>query len=76
MPDDTPRRRDVWFTSGADRCHAWLYLPARASPDTPVPVIVMAHGLGAVKALRLSAYAERFTRRRLRLPGLRLPLLR
>lgn len=62
MPEDaaTPRR-DVWFTSGADRCHAWLYLPADASPDAPVPVIVMAHGLGAVKALRLSAYAERFT---------------
>ena len=61
MPDDTtPPRRDVWFTSGADRCHAWLYLPSGASPDRPVPVIVMAHGLGAVKALRLSAYAERF----------------
>lgn len=62
MPDDTtPPRRDVWFTSGADRCHAWLYLPADASSATPVPVIVMAHGLGAVKALRLSAYADRFT---------------
>jgi dienelactone hydrolase len=60
VPDDSTPRRDVWFTSGADRCHAWLYLPADASPDTPVPVIVMAHGLGAVKALRLSAYAERF----------------
>ena len=28
----------------------WLYLPADASSATPVPVIVMAHGLGAVKA--------------------------
>lgn len=62
MPDDTtPPRRDVWFTSGPDRCHAWLYLPTGASPDRPVPVIVMAHGLGAVKELRLSAYADRFT---------------
>jgi dienelactone hydrolase len=62
VPEDTaPPRRDVWFPSGTDRCHAWLYLPTGASPDAPVPVIVMAHGLGAVKALRLSAYAERFT---------------
>ena len=60
VPDDTTSpRRDVWFDSGADRCHAWLYLPAGASSAAPVPVIVMAHGLGAVKALRLSAYAER-----------------
>lgn len=62
MSEDTATpRRDVWFRSGADRCHAWLYLPADASPDGAVPVIVMAHGLGAVKQLRLSAYAERFT---------------
>jgi dienelactone hydrolase len=62
VPEDTaPPRRDVWFTSGTDRCHAWLYLPTGASPDAPVPVIVMAHGLGAVKALRLAAYADRFT---------------
>lgn len=60
LDDTTSLRRDVWFASGADRCHAWFYLPAGASPETPVPVIVMAHGLGAVKALRLSAYADRF----------------
>ena len=60
LDDTTSLRRDVWFDSGADRCHAWFYLPAGASPETPVPVIVMAHGLGAVKALRLSAYADRF----------------
>lgn len=59
--DAATPRRDVWFTSGADRCHAWLHLPAGAAPDAPVPVIVMAHGLGAVKQLRLPAYAERFT---------------
>jgi fermentation-respiration switch protein FrsA (DUF1100 family) len=48
----------VWFTSGGERCHAWLYLPAATT--TPPPVIVMAHGLGAVKTLRLDAFAERF----------------
>jgi len=51
-------RQDVWFTSGRERCHAWLYLPAAAT--SPPPVIVMAHGLGAVKTLRLDAFAERF----------------
>lgn len=69
MPDGTASaaRRDVWFTSGRDRCHAWLYLPPAstgghgdtADPSRP-PVIVMAHGLGAVKTLRLAGFAERF----------------
>ena len=56
-------RRDVWFTSGRDRCHGWLYLPAAAADTAEAaqpPVIVMAHGLGAVKTLRLDAFAERF----------------
>ncbi len=63
MTDGTtsPARRDVWFASGRDRCHAWLYLPADATAERPPPpVIVMAHGLGAVKTLRLDAFAERF----------------
>ncbi len=45
------------FTSDGIRCDAWLYLPESARP---VPVIVMAHGLGATKAMRLDAYAQRF----------------
>ncbi len=54
-------RRDVWFTGGQDRCHAWLYLPTGASDAASrPPVMVMAHGLGAVKTLRLDAFAERF----------------
>lgn len=60
-------RRDVWFTSARDRCHAWLYLPsASAASDgdnaeaSRPPVIVMAHGLGAIKTLRLDGFAERF----------------
>lgn len=52
-------RSDVWFVSGNARCAAWLYLPEDAS--TPPPVIVMAHGLGAVRHMRLEAFAERFT---------------
>lgn len=54
-----PARRDVHFESGDEQCHAWLYLPVSRSSGPP-PVLVMAHGLGAVKTLRLSAFAERF----------------
>ena len=57
--DGLPARRDVHFESGEEQCHAWLYLPVSRSSGPP-PVLVMAHGLGAVKALRLSAFAERF----------------
>ena len=56
-----PARRDVYFPCGEERCHAWLYLPGASSPEgARPPVIVMAHGLGAVKTLRLAAFAERF----------------
>lgn len=50
-------RRDVEFKSGGDVCRAWLYLP-RA--DAPRPVVVMAHGLGGLRTMRLDAFAERF----------------
>ncbi|OBJ47448.1 alpha/beta hydrolase [Mycobacterium asiaticum] len=53
-----PEREDVWFTSGTDRISAWLYRPAG---EAVVPLIVMAHGLGAVRTMRLDAYAERFS---------------
>lgn len=50
-------RLDVTFTSGGLRCSAWLYLPAGKQR---APVIVMGHGLGAIRAMGLSTYAERF----------------
>lgn len=61
MPDE-PRseRSELYFRSGDARCHAWLYMPDGTSSDARPPIIVMAHGLGAVKTLRLSAFAERF----------------
>ncbi len=52
-----PDRRDVEFTSGGEVCAAWLYTPAGAGPH---PIVVMAHGLGSVKEMRLDAFAERF----------------
>ncbi|BDT92496.1 hypothetical protein IFM12275_24720 [Nocardia sputorum] len=52
------RRREVSFTSGQDECTAWLY----TAPDLngPRPMVIMGHGLGAVREMRLDAYAERF----------------
>lgn len=51
-------RMDIAFPSGAqgDLCRGWLYPSERKS----APIIVMAHGLGGVKEMRLDAYAERF----------------
>jgi dienelactone hydrolase len=51
------QRDDVWFNSGGDRISAWLYRPAG---NGDAPLLVMAHGLGAVRTMRLDAYAERF----------------
>src|SRR6202161_3791369 len=51
------QREDVWFKSGGDGISAWLY---RQTVDGDAPLLVMAHGLGAVRTMRLDAYAERF----------------
>jgi pimeloyl-ACP methyl ester carboxylesterase len=65
-------RTDVDFHVNGVRCHAWLYWPDRESASrsvdkaginpsaTGVPVVVMAHGLGGTKAMRLDAFAECF----------------
>jgi dienelactone hydrolase len=52
------QREDVWFNSGSDRINAWLYRP---TSNGDAPLLVMAHGLGAVRTMRLDAYAERFS---------------
>lgn len=51
-------RVDVDFPSGptGERCRAWLYLQETG----PAPLLLMAHGLGATKEMRLDAFAERF----------------
>jgi pimeloyl-ACP methyl ester carboxylesterase len=50
-------RLETHFPSGDAKCQAWLYLPEGPQPH---PVIVMAHGLGGIRQMRLDAYAERF----------------
>jgi pimeloyl-ACP methyl ester carboxylesterase len=52
-----PLRKDLQFHSVNAHCSAWLYTPAAAAL---APVIIMAHGLGGVREMRLDAYAERF----------------
>jgi dienelactone hydrolase len=50
-------RHDVSFASGEDTCAAWLYLPAGV---IAAPVVILGHGLGATREMRLDAFAERF----------------
>jgi uncharacterized protein len=53
----TVERLDVTFESGDAACSAWLYRPAG---DRPAPVVVLGHGLGATREMRLDAYGRRF----------------
>lgn len=50
---------DETFLSRGVECAIRVYRPNSANP-VAIPVIVMAHGFGAVRALRLYAYAEAF----------------
>jgi dienelactone hydrolase len=52
------KRQDLTFSSGRDRCAAWLYPAAGAASGTPV--IVMAHGFTGTRRDRLGPFAERF----------------
>ena len=53
------RREDIVVRSGGQDCAGWLY---HADAAEPAATVVMAHGLAAVKEMRLDAYAERFAR--------------
>ncbi len=50
-------RQDVVFMSHGERCAGWFY---RVAGVAQASCVVMAHGLAAVKEMRLDAYAERF----------------
>ncbi|MBF7729521.1 alpha/beta hydrolase [Pseudomonas sp. N040] len=47
----------IQFVSGGSRCIADFYRPLGPGP---FPVVVMAHGLGGTRKMRLPAFAERF----------------
>lgn len=53
------QRIDLNIPSDDGQCAAWLYLPECRGPH---PCVVIAHGIGAIRQVRLSAYAEKFTR--------------
>lgn len=57
-------REDLKIPSHGETLSAWLYPaagPKSSSPSKRGPAIVLAHGLGAVKEMRLDAYCERFS---------------
>ena len=57
------KRIDHDFESCGTRCAAWLFLPEMETGDGPPPVVVMAHGFGGQREMRLPAFAERFASR-------------
>jgi uncharacterized protein len=50
-------RHDVSFKSGEDTCAAWLYMPTGVTSPS---VVILGHGLGGTREMRLDAFAERF----------------
>ena len=54
---DEQTRKDIWFSSNGTDCAAWLY----ASTEGKLPVIVMAHGLGSTRDMRIDAFAAAFS---------------
>jgi len=59
MTEHTVTHHDLSFRSGDSTCAGWIHLPDGV--DRP-PVVVLGHGLGATREMRLDAYAERFAR--------------
>jgi acetyl esterase/lipase len=58
MTDHTISRRQLRIpTRGGDELDVWVYMPDLSGP---IPVVVMAHGIGGIKAGGLAPFAERF----------------
>lgn len=54
------RRVDIEIPSGPDRMVGWLYTSQKYTASQPGPAIVLGHGLGATKELKLDVYADKF----------------
>lgn len=54
------QRHTISIPVGDSFCTAWLHLPTGVQRP---PVVVMGHGMGATREMRLNAYAERFAAR-------------
>jgi uncharacterized protein len=60
MTDRTIQRRELRIPAGKDNeLDAWVYLPDQQGPH---PVVVMAHGIGGIKAAGLAPFAQRFAK--------------
>ncbi|SKG48220.1 alpha/beta hydrolase [Mycobacteroides abscessus] len=58
MSDHTVNRRQLRIpVHGNEELDAWVYVPDAAGP---VPVVVMAHGIGGIKAAGLAPFAQHF----------------
>jgi len=57
------RRTDSDFVSQGTRCGAWVFMPEATPGGSPPPIVVMAHGFGGQREMRLPAFAERFASR-------------
>ena len=53
-------RIETDFQSAGTRCAAWLFLPESGGAPGCPPIVVMAHGFGAQREMRLPDFAERF----------------
>ncbi len=62
MTDSAVRSSQIIEGVDGTPIHAWIY-PAvgRTAADGPVPAIVMAHGIGGIKAAGLAPFAEAFS---------------
>ncbi len=49
-------RRDVRFPSGDGTCAGWLFDPPGSDDARSGPIVVLGHGLGGVKEMRLDDY--------------------
>lgn len=54
-------RETIKIPSHGELLDAWKYPSAGAASRSRSPAIVLAHGLGAIKELRLDAFSERFS---------------
>mgnify|MGYP000967617193 FL=1 len=52
-------RQDVEFKSDGITCRAWLNYPS-VTNNKNVPIVIMAHGFGGTREMRLEQYAQRF----------------
>jgi len=52
-------KTEVRIASAGTKLAAWLYRPEGSGPH---PCVVLGHGFGAIREMRLDAYAERFAR--------------